>query len=80
MPVRKGTFNVWVASGKTDAVDVDVDVIVRFILVRPGKEVYPSVERLVLSAANTTTAIVGDKACPASIPDLNEPKQPPPPF
>lgn len=66
LPARKGTFDVWIASSKVEAVEAQVTT--RFISVRSGKDVQPSITKTVSAGANTSTDVIAKQACPPSIP------------
>ena len=71
LPARPGArFDVWVASARLGPIDVDLRV--RFVSVRTGRDVAPAVERRVTAAPNGTTEAVAGEALPASIPDAED--------
>ncbi|OTA03211.1 GH2 beta-mannosidase [Trichoderma parareesei] len=74
LAARKGTFDVWVVS--SDAKPVELDLVVRFISVRTGRDVVEPIHSRVVAAANSTTDILQGKTLPPSIPnpeDLSKP-------
>jgi beta-mannosidase len=74
LAARKGTFDVWVVSNNTKP--VDLNVVVRFISVRSGKDVADPVKSTITASANSTTDILQGKALPPSIPNAQDPTKP----
>ncbi|KAM0515267.1 hypothetical protein ACHAPE_006224 [Trichoderma viride] len=70
LPARKGTFDVWVVSSNTKP--VDLDVVVRFISVRSGKDVSDPIKSTITASANSTTDILQGKALPPSISNADD--------
>ncbi|KAK5990024.1 Beta-mannosidase B [Cladobotryum mycophilum] len=66
LPARRGTFDVWIASSSVH--DVEVNLTVRFISVRSGKDVYPPITTSITASANATTEVLQNKLLPPSIP------------
>ncbi|KAL6833315.1 glycoside hydrolase family 2 protein [Trichoderma sp. SZMC 28015] len=74
LPARKGTFDVWVVSNDTKP--VELNLVVRFISVRSGKDVVDPIKSTITAAANSTTDVLQGKPLPPSIPnpeDLTKP-------
>uniref|UniRef100_A0A8H7TPT4 Beta-mannosidase B n=1 Tax=Bionectria ochroleuca TaxID=29856 RepID=A0A8H7TPT4_BIOOC len=66
LAARKGTFDVWIASSRTEP--VELSVAVSFISVRSGAEVHGRIRQTVTASPNATTTIIDSAPCPASIP------------
>lgn len=67
---KGGTFDVWVASASVTPVEVDLKV--RFISVRSGKDVAAAIETKMTASANGNTDAIQSKALPPSIPDSED--------
>ena len=66
LPARKSTFDVWIASSLVESVHAQVTV--RFVSVRSGNDVCPSVTTSITAAANATTDVFSKKPLQPSIP------------
>jgi beta-mannosidase len=66
LPARESAFDVWIASSNVQPVDVQVTV--RFISIRSGREVCESVTESTTAAANASTTVFANKPLQPSIP------------
>lgn len=66
-PARKGTFDIWIASSRTE--EIAAQLTVRFISVCTGKDVCEPIKQSITAGANRTTDIIKDHLLPTSIPN-----------
>jgi beta-mannosidase len=69
-PARKGTFDVWIASSKVEAVEAEVTV--RFISVSSGKDVHASIIQTITASANTSTDVLAGQSLPPPYPNAED--------
>ncbi|KAI0885015.1 glycoside hydrolase family 2 protein [Annulohypoxylon maeteangense] len=75
LPARDTKFDLWVASSRLDS--VPVEIIVRFISVRTGQEVHPSLKLGGITVLpNSTTEVLKDHSLPVTNPQFNDTTQP----
>lgn len=67
---RKGTFDVWIASSSTEQVEVQLEV--RFISIKTGKDVCEAIKQKVTAEANSTSEVVQAQKLPVSIPNAED--------
>ncbi|KAK2600260.1 hypothetical protein QQS21_004978 [Conoideocrella luteorostrata] len=67
LPARKSAFDLWIASSHVEP--ITAEVYVRFISVRSGKDVSPSLSQTITASANGTTDVFSQEPLQPAIPN-----------